>query len=83
MPSTSNFVSDPIHSTAGMGMLDSKEVAVFAGRRDTAHPEHFTIPYRAGNDNFSVDCYLQDDNSIRMVDSALTPVSQPSSASSQ
>jgi hypothetical protein len=69
------------YGKAGMQYLSTLGVAVFNGQFDRLHSDHFTIPYQVGDVNFVVDGWLQNDDSIRMVDSGLTPTSQPSPAS--
>jgi len=75
-----NLVSN-LHARAGMWDLDSRPVAIFSGQIDKLHPDHFTIPYKVADTSFAIDGWLQDDDSIRMVDSGLTPASRPSPAS--
>lgn len=83
----STFLSDPplskkgaamVRDVAGMPSIVKTGVAIFGGQVDVDHPDHFVIPYRISNNALAIDCWLQDDDSIRMVDSGLTPTPQPS-----
>jgi hypothetical protein len=61
----------------------SLSVAVFAGQYDRNRPDHFTILYRIGDRDFHIDGWLCDNDTVRMVDSAVTPTSQSSPALSR